>query len=243
LDDAPKNLGLSRVSAPFSRTWSKDGGVRLVVSSTARFLRDMPTGVVHRRRDRLLLLSRIEQATRESVERLFDAVVVAEPSPDLVEILRADNRDELFVRASYDPVAEHIVIHRGDLSTLVVPLRWFTPTAHGPKPDPARVRVIDGGQTLALGDYEAAADAILYEFDPDFRRRAKERAVARDRSLGGSLRRLRLQKGLARSDFAPTLSAKTVARIERGEIEKPHKATLDCLAKKLGVRIDEIASY
>ena len=244
LDDAPKTLGLSRVSAPFSRTWSKDtSSVQVIVSSTAQFLRGMPPGVVHRRHERLLLLSRIAPATLDNVESLFDAVVIAEPSPDLVEVLRADNRDELFVRASYDPVAEQVVLHRGDLSALVVPLRWFAPTPRGPKPDPQRVRIIDGGQTLALGDYEAAADAILYEFDPEYRRRAKKRAVERDNSFGGSLRRLRLQKGLSRDDFAPTLSAKTVARIERGDVEKPHGATLEFLAKKLGVRVDEMASY
>lgn len=232
---------MGRVRAPFSRTWKK--GVQLVVSSTAQFLRGMHTGVVHRGTERLLLLSPVEPATLDSVESLFEAVVLVEPSPDLVDILSAENRDELFLRASYDPVAEHVVIHRGDLSTLVVPLSWFRPTTHGPKADAARVRVVDSGQTLALGDYEAAADAILYEFDPAYRRRAKQRAVARDPSFGGSLRRLRLQKGLARTDFAPALSAKTVARIERGEVENPNKATLAHLAKKLGVCVDEIASY
>ena len=89
LDDAPKHLGLSSVRKPFSSKWSKKGGGQLVVSSTARFLREMPTGVVHRLKDRLLLLSQIEQPALESVERLFDAVVVAEPSEDLLEILSA----------------------------------------------------------------------------------------------------------------------------------------------------------
>lgn len=244
LDEAPRTLGLSRVTAPFSRTWSRGStGVRVIVSSTAQFLRDIPAGVVRRRPERLLLLAKIAPATRDSVESLFDAVVDAEPSPDLVDILRAENRGELFLRASYDPVAKHVVIHRGDLSTLVVPLAWFAPTPHGPKPDATRVCVTDGGQTLALGEYEAAADAVLYEFDPDYRRRAKERSVARDRSFGGSLRRLRLQKGLARKDFAEMISAKTVARIERGEVAKPRNATLAFLAKKLGVRADEIAGY
>lgn len=244
LDEAPKTLGLARVRAPFSRTWSAESSdVKVIVSSTVQFLRGMPAGVVRRRRERLLLLARVEPATLHTVESLFDAVVVAEASAGLVEILRAENRDELFVHASYDPVAQHVVIHRGDLSTLVVPLRWFAPVPRGPRPDPTRVKVIDGGQTLALGDYEAAADAILYEFDPDYRRRAKKRAVERDSTFGGALRRLRLQRGLARTDFAPTLSAKTVARIERGEVEKPHGTTLAFLAKKLGVRAEEIASY
>lgn len=244
LDDAPKSLGLSRVTAPFSRDWSlKDHGIQMVVSSTAQFLRHMPAGVVRRRQERLLLLAPLAEATLESVESLFDAVVVATPSSDLLDILRAENRADLFVRAAYDPVAEHVVLHRGDLATLVVPLAWFTPTPKGPKPDPQRIQVIDGGQTLALGDYEAAADAILYEFDPEYRKRAKKRSVATDRSFGGALKRLRLQKGLPRTAFEPAVTAKTIARIENNKVGKPRGKTLVAIAKKLGVKPEMIATY
>ena len=62
-------------------------------------------------------------------------------------------------------------------------------------------------------------------------------------ALAARSRRLRIQKGLARSDFGPNLSAKTVGRIERGEVEKPRGRTLVLLAKKLKVPVDEIASY
>lgn len=243
LDDAARRLGLSPVKPPFSRKWSKRGAGQLVVSSSAGFLRDMPTGVVQRGNDRLLLLSRIDPAARESLERLFDSVVVVEPSSELVEILGAANRDELFLHASLDPLAGRVVLHRGDLSTLVVPLDWFAPTGQGLRPDPACLRIVDCGQTVALGDYEAAAVAILYAFDPDYRRRAKRRAAARDTSFGGALRRLRLQKGLFLGDFAPALSAKTVGRLERGEVARPHRRTLAALARKLGVPADEIASF
>jgi hypothetical protein len=54
---------------------------------------------------------------------------------------------------------------------------------------------------VRLDAYEAATDAILYEFDEAYRRRAKRRRLVQDRSLGGALRRLRLQKGLRRADF------------------------------------------
>ena len=244
LDEAPKTLGLSRVTAPFSRTWSEStSGVKVIVSSTADFLSKMPHGVVHRRTERLLLLTDIEKAKLDNVVRRFATVVVTKATPDLVAILRAENRAELFIQASYDSAAKQVVLHRGDLSVLVVPLGWFTPTPSGPKPDTQRVHVVDGGQTLALGEYEAAADAILYEFDPEYRKLARKRAAERDTSFGGSLRRLRIQKGLSRSDFKPELSAKTVARIERGEVGEPHEATMEHIAKKLGVRVEEIASY
>jgi transcriptional regulator with XRE-family HTH domain len=47
---------------------------------------------------------------------------------------------------------------------------------------------------------------------------------------------------LARANF-PGLSAKTIARIERGDTGKPHGKTLAILAKKLGVKPDEIETY
>lgn len=64
---------------------------------------------------------------------------------------------------------------------------------------------------IRLGKYEAASDALLYEYDADYRRRkAKERIVA-EQGLGASIRRLRKQRGhnpgrlhaksLAKQDF------------------------------------------
>jgi transcriptional regulator with XRE-family HTH domain len=54
--------------------------------------------------------------------------------------------------------------------------------------------------------------------------------------------RLRKQRRLKRSDFAP-ISAKEIARIERNEVEKPHARTLETIAERLGVRPEEIESY
>jgi hypothetical protein len=93
-----------------------------------------------------------------------------------------------------------------------------------------------------LGDYEAAADAILYEFDVEARRRMKARERASDDSLGASIRRLRLQRGLAQGDFGE-ISAKTISRIESGTSEKPHESTLESIAKRLAVPRDELGSY
>lgn len=102
--------------------------------------------------------------------------------------------------------------------------------------------IIDSGQTIKLGDYEAAADAVLYEFDAEFRKQEKKRRVSADKSFGGALRRLRLQRGLSREDFSP-LTAKTIARIERGDVKEPHGDTLATIADRLGVKPDEIATF
>ena len=54
--------------------------------------------------------------------------------------------------------------------------------------------------------------------------------------------RLRKQRRLKRSDFAP-VSAKEIARIERNEVGKPHARTLEGIAGRLGVRPEEIGDY
>jgi len=111
-----------------------------------------------------------------------------------------------------------------------------------PDPDFAKFAVTDYGQTVRLGDYEASADAILYEFDEDYRIRVKKRSLENDQSIGGSIRRLRLQKGLRQSDF-PGITSKEIARIERGKVKKPHRETLQRIADRTGVPVDQIQSY
>ena len=123
-----------------------------------------------------------------------------------------------------------------------VPLSWFRQRPDGPQPDLSDVAVTDFGQTVRLGEYEAATDAILYGFDDDYRRRAKKRQLETDRSLGGALRRLRLQKGIRQSDF-PGVTAKEIARIERGEVKRPHQHTLAAIANRLDVATEDISTY
>jgi DNA-binding Xre family transcriptional regulator len=88
-----------------------------------------------------------------------------------------------------------------------------------------------------------AADAVLYEFDPDCRRRIKKERLESEQSFGDSLRRLRKERGLAREDFEPAINAKTVARIEQGKVSRIQLKTLSAFAKRLGVSPEEIESY
>jgi lambda repressor-like predicted transcriptional regulator len=128
------------------------------------------------------------------------------------------------------------------METITVPWSIFKPSGDGLQPDFSRLSLTDYGHTVRLGDYEAASDAILYEADPEYRRKARKRLLAEEKTFGASLRRLRIQKGLSRSDFAP-LSSKCIARIERSEVEKPHGETLRTIADRLGVEQEEIESY
>ena len=197
---------------------------------------------------RLLLLDAPPDARHGLLHALFRFVVAPAEGVQLLatdevaEILGSETKEDLFIGGAADRDEKSVVLYRGDLEPLIVPLPWFKARPKGPKPDASKLEVTDFGQTVRLGDYEAATDAILYEFDATYRQRAKARRLDEDRSLGGALRRLRLQQGLGRGDF-PGITSKEVARIERGEVKKPHAVTLATMAKRLGVEPDELATY
>lgn len=163
------------------------------------------------------------------------------PTSELVEVLGSENRSDLFIGAALSSDAT-VIAYRGNLEPLIVPMTWFRSPSHGRRPQISSLQVTDFGQTLKLGDYEASTDAILYEFDKEYRRRAKKRWRVEDRSLGGSLRRLRLQRGFRQNDF-PGVTAKEIARIERGEVRRPRPSTLESIARHLDVSVDEISTY
>ena len=113
------------------------------------------------------------------------------PTDELAQILGSADRADLLIGAALARADDAVILYRGNLEPLVVPLR---------------------------------------------------RQLETDRSLGGALRRLRLQKGLRQSDF-PGLTAKEIARIERGEVKKPQQRTLAAIAKRIGVAAKEISTY
>ena len=167
---------------------------------------------------RLLSFERADEDRRGLMRALFRYVVSVDEGVrllsigELAEVLSSANRADLFIGAAVARADAAVILYRGNLEPLVVPLSWFHERPEGSRPDLSDVAVTDFGQTVRLGDYEAATDAILYEFDDDYRRRAKRRQLETDRSLGGALRRLRLQKGVRQSDF-PGGSAKEIARM------------------------------
>jgi hypothetical protein len=147
------------------------------------------------------------------------------------------------VGGTVDQGANIVLLYRGNLEPIVVPLSWFRAPPGGPRPDPHDLAAGDHGHSVRLGAYEASAHTILYDLDREYRRQAKARRLRQDRTFGGALRRLRILRGLAQQDFEPQLSAREIARLEKGEINRPHAATLKLLAKRLGVRPDQLGTY
>jgi hypothetical protein len=244
--DRRKILRSSRVREVFAEAVSR----LFVAFDSAELLRHLGTYPMQKHH-RLLLLESRERRVESRTTMLaafFRSFVATDgglqflPLDELAEVLTAPNAENLAIAAGYDEELESVYVIRGNLDRLIIPARHFRPTELGLWPDFDSVRVIDYGNALALGEYEASMDALLYEQDSEFRRELRKRQIETDSSFGASVRRLRLQRGIKRSDI-PGVSDKQVARIERGEIEKPHESTLQALATGLDVPVEELGDY
>jgi hypothetical protein len=197
---------------------------------------------------RLLLLHTARPESIPALEELFTPIAWGTasfktlPPADLAEVLASENRHDLIIGGFVDPQSEGLTLYRGDFEKLSVPLSIFKPSGTGTVPSPSSFAVADCGQTIRLGQYEAATDAVLYEVDPVYRRKVTSKRREEDQTFGSCLRRLRKLRGLRQGQFEP-IPAKTIARIERGETQKPHGNTLKGIADRLGVDPDEITSY
>jgi len=165
------------------------------------------------------------------------------PYDQLADVLSAprETARDLFVGGIVDAESNTLTLVRGNLEGISVPLAMFHASSVA-SPDFQRLELDDYGHTIRLGEYEAAADAILYEVDVDYRKRINAKRRAEEKGFGPSLRRLRIQKGLARDSF-PDIAAKTIARLERGEVEKPQGRTLQVIAETLKVEPDQIETF
>ena len=202
-----------------------------------------------RRLGRVVLRGRPSATRLAAMEQAFTAVAFGEdhavlPFADLREAMAEADFADRFISGSADEESETLTLWRGDFSKLVVPFSAFRATGTGVKPDFRRFSVEDYGLTLRFGDYEAANDAVLYEFDLTFRRRWKKARRRLDSSVGGSIHRLRVQRRLRLSDFEGVgVTERTMGRIERGDVKSPRPATLAKIAERLGVPADEMMSY
>ena len=161
---------------------------------------------------------------------------------ELDAVMKSPQRRDRFIGGIADHEAKIVTLWRGNLEPLVVPFAAFPATANGIEPNWKKFAIADYGHTLRFGDYEAATDSILYDYDVEFRRSQNKLRKATERTLGASIRRLRQQRQLTRNDF-DRLDPKTLARIERSEVAKPHQDTLKLIADRLGVKPEELGSY
>ena len=197
------------------------------------------------RRARLISYPRPEPGPAEIIKSSFDRTLLGAHAmiafEELEDVMRTECPEDFCVGAEWDEATSTVALWRGDLSVLVVPMSAF-PARAGVAADPSRLSIEDCGQTIRMGEYEASVDAILFDRDPDYRRRARKRMLKSERGLGASIRRLRLLRRARRADF-PGLDEKSLARIERGEVKRPQRATLETIAKKLAVTVEELGTF
>ena len=197
----------------------------------------------------LLTLEAANADVRPTLEGLFGHVVGVSrhfkklPVEELTEVLSSapNERRDVFIGGLLNIKFGTLVLVRGNLERVIVPLSMFRPSGRA-TPDFSKFELGDYGHTLRFGDYEATADVVLWEVDPDYRKRAKAKERTQAKGFGPSLRRLRKQRGLSQSDF-PNVARKTISRIEKGGVEKPHGVTLNRIVKALGVLPEKIETY
>jgi DNA-binding XRE family transcriptional regulator len=192
----------------------------------------------------LFLLLNARSAILPPLEKRFKAVAVASsilPPAEFDEVLKLSDREDRFIGGIVDVVSKTVTLWRGNFDSITVPFKAFPTTANDIRPSFDKFSVIDYGQTLKFGSYESDAEAVLYEYAPDFRRRLKQTRLAEENSLGASIRRLRKQKRLTRDDFG-IIDPKTIARIEHGKVT-PRASTLKEISKILGVPHTQLGTY
>lgn len=85
------------------------------------------------------------------------------PDEEMVEVLECITRNDMIIGGAVDLDNERLILYTGSLQKVFAPFKDFEPSGTGLCPDFTQFKVIDWGWTVALGDYEAASDAILEE--------------------------------------------------------------------------------
>jgi hypothetical protein len=165
------------------------------------------------------------------------------PHEHLCEVIAAGSAAgrDVFIGGVIDPEVGLLTLVRGNFERVTVSLSMFRPSGSS-KPDFRRFGLDDYGHTIRFGEYEASADFVLYEADAEYRKRMNARRRAEEKTFGASLRRLRIQRSVSQGGF-PGITAKTIGRIERGEVARPHGATLKTISETLGVLPEDIETY
>ena len=69
---------------------------------------------------------------------------------ELAEVLSSANRADLFIGAAVARADAAVILYRGNLEPLVVPLSWFHERPEGPRPDLSDVRAVTTRRRLSV---------------------------------------------------------------------------------------------
>ncbi len=121
-------------------------------------------------KSRGLFIHSLDSETISSLSSCFTSFAFSEasstlPAEDLAEVLLADDPGLFVIGGSVNFKTQSMTLWKGDLKPLTVPFNAFKKSGDATMPDFHKFTVKDCGQTIALGHYEAAVDALMSEFD------------------------------------------------------------------------------
>jgi len=185
----------------------------------------------------------LSKAMEEFFHEIFNRVADIQgkylPKEELVEVLKADNKDELAIAAAIDKGMKIITFTKGDLSKITVPFSFFLNVSEKLKIE--SIELCDYGQTVKFGKVEIAFDSILYEFSGEYRKNLIKKRRAENKTFGACLRRYRMLKEMKQSSFK-SVTEKEISRIENEKVT-PHKNTIKDLLEELKITEDELLTY
>lgn len=92
------------------------------------------------------------------------------PPKEMDEILSLPSAEKrrLIVGGYADYTLQHLILFRGDGTSVVAPFSMFEPTPQT-SPNFEELDIIDYGNTVKLGEYEASTRSILIDLDPEYK--------------------------------------------------------------------------
>jgi hypothetical protein len=158
-----------------------------------------------------------------NARRLCDAIIAGESAR--------------LIGAVPDTALAAVTVFRADLSALCLPKHWFDQS--GDMADIREMKIEQDGAVVRIGSRHWESHQIISAFDANFRRTLRRMELTQNDSLGGLIRSARKQRRLGRDEF-PGIDSKTIARIERNEINRPQRETLRLIAQTLGVPVEQL---
>lgn len=80
---------------------------------------------------------------------------------EVANIITAKNKSKLVIAVTSLKDKKKVILLKGNLIEKAIPFSAFKISGTGVVPDFNDLEVIDGGQTIRLGKYEAAVDSLL----------------------------------------------------------------------------------
>lgn len=89
---------------------------------------------------------------------------IAQEEWKVISLLTYKERYKYIIAAKVDKEKNFLIFVRGNGASGTIDLSFFTPSGTE-TPDFEKLEIIDHGQTIKFGNYEAATDAILEEVE------------------------------------------------------------------------------